>query len=76
MRRCAMSVSKARSDLANEVKKIKKVGGDPSAPSVQDARRVLAAEKLAAAIRQTVESAPELTPAMKDRLAALLKGGA
>ena len=69
-------MSKARSQLANEVKKIKKAGGDPSSSSVQDARRVLAAEKLTAAIRQTVESAPELTPAMMDRLAALLTGGA
>ena len=69
------AVNKARSDLANTIKKSKKAGGPPHA-EVEKARRTFAAGRLAAEIRKTVESAPTLTPAQKDKLAALLRGGA
>lgn len=44
-------------------------------PDVVDARRDLAAERLAEHIRRTVEAAPRLTDAQRDRLALLLRGG-
>lgn len=39
------------------------------------ARRDLAAEKLAAYIKRTVDTAPPLTPAQRDKLTLLLQGG-
>jgi len=39
-----------------------------------DARRNLRAERLADYITKTVDAAPPLTPAQRDRLALLLKG--
>lgn len=47
--------------------------GDPAAE--QNARRELAAAKLAEYIRRTVAEAPELTPEQRERLAVLLRGG-
>lgn len=38
-----------------------------------DAKRELAAARLAAHIRRTVDAAPPLTPAQRDRLALLLR---
>lgn len=47
----------------------------PDGPELDVARRDLAAAKLADYIRRTVDAAPSLTPAQRDRLALLLKGG-
>lgn len=44
-------------------------------PELVTARRELAAERLAAYIKNTVDTAPELTPEQRQRLAALLSGG-
>jgi hypothetical protein len=68
-----MSVYKARSRVANEVKKCKASGSDPQSPQVQDARRDLAEAKLQAYIERTVASAPKLSPEQRDRLAILLQ---
>lgn len=42
-------------------------------PELVEARRNLRAEKLAECIRRTVDSAPPLTDAQRDRLAILLR---
>lgn len=47
---------------------------DPEA--ISEARRDHAAAKLAAVIQRTVDSAPPLTDAQRDRLALLLRGAA
>ena len=47
----------------------------PNSPDVEHAARDLAAAKLAAYIKRVVDAAPPLTPAMRDRLALLLRGG-
>jgi len=39
-------------------------------------RRDFAAEKLAEYVKRTVDAAPPLTPAQRDRIAVLLRGGA
>ena len=44
-------------------------------PDLMAARRDLRAERLANYIRLTVEKAPPLTPAQRDPLALLLRGG-
>ena len=44
-------------------------------PELIEARRNLTAEKLAAYIRRTVDTAPPLTPEQRERLAQLLRGG-
>jgi len=48
----------------------------PNSPDVEDATRTLAAAKLAEYVARVVDSAPSLTPAQRDRIAALLRGGA
>ncbi len=69
-----MSVSRAKSQLANEVKRAKRTK-DPSAPSkVAAARAALAEAKLEAVVREVVDAAPELGPATRERLAVLLRG--
>ncbi len=62
-------MSKARSRVANEVKKCKASGSDPQSLRVLDARRDLAEAKLQAYIERTVASAPPLSPEQRDRLA-------
>ena len=42
-------------------------------PDLIEARRALAAEKLAAYVSKTVAEAPPLTPAQRDRIASLLR---
>lgn len=69
-----MSVAKARSRVAVEVKKQKRAGASDSCESVRSARRDLAAEKIKAYIERTVAAAPELTLEQRDRLALLLRG--
>ena len=44
-------------------------------PDLLDARRKLRTERLAEYIKATVDAAPALTDAQRDRLAALLRGG-
>lgn len=66
------SVSKAHSRVANESKKLKKSGGDPSA--LLEAKRLLAEEKIRAQIERTVAAAPPLSAEQLDRLAVLLRG--
>jgi len=69
-----VSVAKARSRVAVEVKKQKRIGGSSPADSVQAARRLLAEEKIKAYIERTVAAAPELTVDQRRRLALLLHG--
>lgn len=47
----------------------------PDSPELVDARRDLAAAKLEDYIQRTVAAAPPLTPAMRDKLYMLLRGG-
>jgi len=47
----------------------------PDDPDLIAARQELKTERLADFIRKTVDAAPPLTPAMRDRLALLLRGG-
>ena len=47
----------------------------PKSPRLPDLRRDLAAAKLADYIKRTLEAAPDLTAAQRDRLALLLRGG-
>ena len=65
------AVNVAGSKLANEVKKSKKTGSAAD-PGVQDARRVLAAAKLANYIERIVAAAPPLTESQKQQISALL----
>lgn len=69
-----MSVVKARSRVAVEVKKQKREGAPDPSPGVLDARRALAEEKIREFVERTVASAPPLTPDQRDRLALLLRG--
>lgn len=48
----------------------------PDDPDLLDARRKLKTERLADAIRETVDAAPALTAEQRDRLAVLLRGAA
>jgi len=48
----------------------------PDDPDLVNARRNLKAERLADYIERVVDAAPPLTPAQRDRLALLLRGGA
>jgi hypothetical protein len=48
----------------------------PGSPELVDARRDLAAEKIAAYVARVVADAPPLTDAQRDRLARLLQAGA
>lgn len=63
-----MSWTQTRSRIALAKK------NDPSA-DVTDLRRQLKAERLEAHIKRIVDEAPPLTPAQRDRLAQLLRGG-
>jgi hypothetical protein len=47
----------------------------PASPELAEARRDLAAAKLKDYITRVVDAAPDLTPAQRDRLALLLRGG-
>lgn len=64
-----MSWTKTRSQIAHAKR------ANPHA-DVTELRRKLKAERLEEHIQQTVESAPQLTPQQRDRLALLLRGGA
>lgn len=64
-----MSWTKTRSQIAH-AKKL-----DRNA-DVTELRRQLKAERLEEHIRRLVDEAPPLTPAQRDRLAVLLRGGA
>lgn len=68
-----MSVLKARSRLANEVKRARRAG-DQDSSAVNDARRELAEAKLAAYIEQVLADCPPLSPEVRSKLAVLLKG--
>jgi hypothetical protein len=68
------SVASAKAHLAVEVKKRKKSGEAPEGPSVQDARRVLAEEKIKQYVAAVVATAPPLGPEQLSRLAALFRG--
>lgn len=63
-----MSWTQTRSKIAHAKKR------DPNA-DVSDLRAQLKAERLADYITRVVDSAPPLTPAQRDRLALLLRGG-
>lgn len=49
---------------------------EPNDPELLAAKRDLAAEKLAEHTRRVVDAAPPLTPAQRDRIASILRGGA
>lgn len=63
-----MSWTKTRSQIAHAKR------ANPDA-DVTDLRRQLRAERLAEAIKKTVDEAPPLTAEQRDRLALLLRGG-
>lgn len=67
-------VLKARSYVAHEAKKAKQTPQPTPPLALIDARRELAAAKLEAHIRTVLAGAVPLTPAMRDALAALLRG--
>ncbi len=67
-----MSVAKARSRVAVEVKKHKREGSSSPSKSVEDAPQALAEAKLAAYIQRVVDEAPLLSADARQRLAALL----
>ena len=69
-----MSVPKARSRVAVEVKKHKRDGRPDSSAAVRDAQRVLAEEKIKAYVERALAAAPALTPEQRDRLSLLLRG--
>ena len=69
-----MSVLAARSRLGNAVKRATADGSPPEAhQAVVDARRELAAVKLADYIERTVAAAPPLTGEQRARLAQMLQ---
>jgi hypothetical protein len=47
----------------------------PDHPDLIEARRSLRAERLAEHVRKVVETSPPLTPAQRDRIASILRGG-
>lgn len=66
-----MSVTHARSQLALEVQKARRQGGDQESPTVQQARMRLAEEKIREFVGRAVAQAPPLSPDQLDRLASL-----
>ena len=70
-----MSITLARSHLANEVKRSKRMPDPDSQARVADARRELIAAKLEAHIRAVVASSPPLTEEQKLQLSTLLRDG-
>lgn len=68
-----MSVAKARSRVAVEMKKQKREGGSSQSPAVQSARQALAEEKIKAFVERTVAAAPPLTPEQQSRLRSLFQ---
>ncbi len=68
-----MSVTGARSILANEVKRAKRTTDPASQARVADARRELAAAKLEAYIKAVVAACPPLSEDQKQRLRLLLR---
>ena len=64
-------VFRARSRVANEIRRAKRRQDPADQVRVADARRALAEAKLESYIRSIVASAPELTQQQCDRLAAL-----
>jgi hypothetical protein len=68
-----MSVAKARSRLAVEVKRQKREGTSSQSQAIQSARRALAAEKIEAFVERTVASAPPLTFEQLSRLRGLFQ---
>ena len=69
-----MSVARARSRLANEVKRAKRKPEPTSTERLSEARRDLAAAKLDAYISAVVAQAGPLTPEQKAKLVVLLQG--
>jgi hypothetical protein len=69
-----MSVAKARSRVAVEVKRNRKSGGELNGPAVQEARRLLAEEKIKQYVSAVVAQAPRLTEDQLARLSALFRG--
>jgi len=63
-----MSWTKTRSEIAHAKRR------DPNA-DVTELRKRLKEERLADYIQRTVDAAPPLSPASRDRLAVLLRGG-
>lgn len=68
------AVTQARSRVAVEGKKQKREGGSTPSPSLENAQRLLAEEKIKAFVARTVAAAPPLMPDQRDRLALLLRG--
>ncbi len=72
-----VSLASRRAELARAERQKRLKPGDPE--RVERARQLRSdykAEKLAEYVAKVVDAAPPLTPAQRDRIAALLRGGA
>lgn len=67
-----MSVAKARSRLAVESKNHKREGTTASAEAVQEARRVLAEEKIREFVERAIAAAPPLSESARLRLKTII----
>lgn len=72
----SVSVSKARSRLAVQSKRHKRLGTSETHATVEAARRELAAAKLESYIAAVVAAAPPLTDEQRSRLMRLLRTSA
>ncbi len=68
------SIARSKGQLGVKTKRLKRDTSPDAHMQVLEARRELIAAKLEAHIRAVVAGAPPLTPAMRDSLAALLRG--
>jgi len=71
-----MSLPSGRAAVARAERRAKATGDPADVDAAREARSRYAEAKLADAIRKSVEAAPPLTPEQRDRLSALLRGGA
>jgi hypothetical protein len=70
-----MSVTRARSRLALEVRKQRRQGCDGESPNVVRARQELAEAKIREFVERVVAQAPPLSDEQLTRLASLFRGG-
>jgi len=74
------SLATRRAELARAQRQVNRQPDQPDQPEhtarVLGLRRDYAAGKLAAYVAEVVAKAPPLSPAQRDRIAALLRGGA
>jgi len=71
------SLAARRAELARAERQVNRHPDQPEhAAHASELRRDYATEKLADYVAKVVDAAPPLTPAQRDRIAALLRGGA